>query len=188
MIVKTTGILLYSSIAIYPFIYLIENTLKTQINNSLCQSIDNNWYKNPDIYKSDKNESKKSKSLKTREYLLEFNKYYLKEVKNPNIGDFIENYTTFGYWIATLKINCLWDSKDIKLKKLFVNATIPDLISIPSKDIYDKLVSVNDLRNNISHHNQIICTEISKRTEHKYRLGIFTKIFVIFCFIWDVRI
>jgi len=150
------------SVAIYPYIYVLETTLKNKINNYLCEKLDKNWYTNKDLYNN--------ASKNTREYLLECNNKYLKEAKNPENGDFLENYTMFGYWTATLKVPDLWDSKNIKLKQIFINGSIKDLISVPTREIYDKLVSINDLRNNISHHNQIILKEISSRTKHKYKL------------------
>jgi len=150
------------SIAVYPYIYVLETALKNKINNYLCEKLDKNWYTNQDLYNN--------ASKNTREYLSDFNNKYLKEAKNPENGDFLENYTMFGYWTATLKVPNLWDSKNIKLKQIFINGSIKDLISVPTREVYDKLVSINDLRNNISHHNQIILKEISSRTKHKYKL------------------
>jgi hypothetical protein len=153
------------SMAIYPHIYLLETTLKTQINNEMTKFYGFNWYKDIQPVRSKNN-------AKTVDYVVAVrNKYLDKSRKNSSLGDFVENNTTFGYWVALLQIPEYWDSKDIKLKRLFVNDDIQFLNKVPTKEIYSKLISINDLRNSISHHNQIIGKKlISSRTNHEYSL------------------
>jgi hypothetical protein len=151
------------SMAIYPYIYLLENVLKTQITYELCDKLGENWYIDENFLTN--------LNDKTRAYFVKFKYKYLKTTQTPDLEDFIENHTVFGYWITLLEINNLWDSKNIKLKKLFVNSSIIDLISVPTREIYTKLKSINDLRNNIAHHNQIIRKKISTRTKHDCYLG-----------------
>lgn len=152
------------SIGIYPYICLLENTLKTQINNEMTKFFGYSWYKDINIPKT-------NNTKKTVDYVIKIKNKYLNNNKIHSLGDFSENHATFGFWIALLQIPCFWDSKNIKLKRLFVNNDIQFLNQVKTNEIYNKLISVNDLRNNISHHNQIIGKKlISKRTKYEYEL------------------
>jgi len=152
------------SMGVYPYIYLLENTLKTQINNEMTKYFGYDWYKN--IYPQ-----KTANTAKTVDYIVKIRDKYLNDNKIHSLGDFSENHVTFGFWVALLQIPVYWDSKDMKLKRLFVNDDIQFLNQVKTNEIYNKLISVNDLRNSISHHSQIIGRKlISKRTKYEYGL------------------
>lgn len=152
------------SMAIYPYIYLLENTLKNQINNEMTKCFGYEWYK-------DINPPKTDNTAKTVDYIIKTKNKYLNDNKTHSLGDFSENNVTFGFWVALLQVPYYWESKDIKLKRLFVNDDIQFLNQVKTNEIHSKLISVNDLRNGIAHHNQIIGRKlISKRIKHNYTL------------------
>lgn len=150
------------SSAIYPYIYLLETTLKTQINNVFCYTFGYEWYKTSSVL------HRANKS--SVNYLEKVMSDYLNEAQKPNVMDFVENNTTFGYWVAILESGNYWNSNDIKLNKMFSanGKKNPALISL--KDVIKKLRSVKDLRNYISHHNQIIGCNIKGKAYSQLKL------------------
>ena len=162
------------SIAIYPYIYLLETTIKTQVNNSLSESFGFDWYKNPSVlHRANKN---------SINYLEENANSYLKEVSMPNLMDFVENNTTLGYWIAIIGSGNFWNSNDIKLRSLFSSNKTVNTATLQLKEINKKLRSVNDLRNSIAHYNQIIGCKIDRKGYSDYKLwNVYQNILELLC-------
>lgn len=140
------------SIAIYPYIYLLETTLKTEITNYLCRTINDDWYKDqilladePFIYK---NACEYLKSMKKRN-------------KTPKVWDFAENEVSFGYWTSIINSDLFFNQYN--LKSIFLKDpknNNPNTFS--KKALNNKLLGIKELRNNISHHNKIIKKNIYK--------------------------
>lgn len=97
--------------AIYPYIYLLEITLKTRINNLFCNTFGDNWYRDKNVLSYFN-----SRSIN---YIEKQSSDYLNVAKKPDIMDFAENYTTFGYWVAIVESGNYWNSKNIKTRRLF---------------------------------------------------------------------
>ena len=141
--------------AIYPYIYLLETTLKTKVNNLFCDTFGTEWYKDKTVLQNFNRRSISHLENKAEEYL--------NNAKTPNIMDFVENHTTFGYWVAIIESGNYWNSNNIKIRKLFsANETI-NTVTLSVKEVNKKLRSINDLRNCISHHNQIIGCKIDRK-------------------------
>lgn len=149
--------------AIYPYIYLLETTLKNKINHVLCKNFDNNWYKESSVlHKAGK---------QTVEYLLEKKCKYLNASVNPHVMDFIENYTTLGYWVAIVDSSNFWNSKEIQIRELFSMNKKLNPALVKQKKIIQQLRSIKDLRNAISHYNQIIGCRLARKGYSHFRLG-----------------
>jgi hypothetical protein len=161
------------SSAIYPYIYLLETILKTRVNNLFCSTFGIDWYKNKTVLSNFNNRS--------INYLKNQIQDYLDNVKTPDIMDFVENHTTFGYWVAIVESGNYWNSKNIKIRKLFsANETI-NTATLSIKEINKKLRSINDLRNCISHHNRIIGCIIDRKGYSNFKLwDIYRNIIEIF--------
>lgn len=162
--------------AIYPYIYLLETTLKTKVNNLFCNTFGDEWYRDKTIL---------AKFNKRSIYYIEKTaEEYLKDTKNPDIMDFTENNTTFGYWVAIVESGNLWNSNYIKIGNLFsFNGKVnPAILSV--KEVNKKLRSINDLRNCISHHNRIIGCKVDRKGFSDLKLwDIYRNIIEIFHFL-----
>lgn len=150
------------STAVYPYIYLLETTLKTKVNNVFCDTFGFNWYKNPEVL----HRANKSSVNYLEKIMLD----YVNEAPTPNIMDFVENNTTFGYWVAILESGNYWNSNDIKLNRLFSANGEKNPVLISLKEVIKKLRSVKDLRNYISHYNQIIGCSIKGKGYSQFKL------------------
>ena len=148
--------------ALYPYICLLETTLKTQINNLFCESFDFNWYSNQHVL----NRANKP----SIPYIKDKMQDYQSKTKHPDIMDFVENNTTFGYWVAIVESGNFWNSNDIKLRNLFSANGKQNTALLSLKKISQMLRSINDLRNCISHHSQIIGCVIGKKGFSKLKL------------------
>lgn len=141
--------------SLYHYIYLLETTIKTKVNNLLCINFGNDWYANTQfIHRANKN---------SINYLQKKAADYINESNNPNIMDFVENHTTFGYWVAIIESGNLWNSNNIKIRRLFSANEKINTATLSHKNIANTLKNINDLRNCISHHNQIIGCKIGKK-------------------------
>lgn len=141
--------------SLYHYIYLLETTIKTKVNNLLCSNFGNDWFINPQfVHRANKS---------SVNYLQKKTADYIKEVNIPNVMDFVENHTTFGYWVAIIESGNLWNSNDIKIRRLFSANEKINTATLSHKNIANTLKSINDLRNCISHHNQVIGCKIGKK-------------------------
>lgn len=148
--------------SIYPYIYLLETTLKTQVNNLFCEIFGFDWYLNQSVlHRANKN---------SVNYLNKKAEDYLKEANNPNVMDFTENHTTLGYWISIIESGNFWNSNDIKLRKIFSANDKLNPATLSLKEITKKLRTIKDLRNCIAHHNQIIGCRIDRKGFSKLKL------------------
>jgi len=194
------------SIALYPYIYLIETTLKTKINNLMCREYSENWFKDESLFfkaysldlsidkeifdkyfvfgKIGKNEEKEIKEIyknyqnqlkilpeklttsqikakiykiKACIYLIKASRKAIKEKEKIEIFAFVENETTFGYWVSLIQNKHFWKESQVSLKTMFLNGEIKqEEINEKHSEISNKLDKIRILRNQISHHNQII--------------------------------
>lgn len=148
--------------AIYPYIYLLETTLKTKVNNLFCSTMGDEWYKDKAfLYQF---------NLRSINYIEKTIEDYLKESTHPSVIDFVENSTTLGFWNAVVESGNLWNSKPIKMCNLFSASGKINPATLSIKEINKKLRSLNDLRNCISHHNRIIGCKIDRKGYSNYRL------------------
>lgn len=152
----------YNNIQLSNFIYSFETVLKTRISNLLCYGFGFNWYKDIKLLLKVNKESK--------EYIESFVQSYLSKTKpeKQNINDFIENGTTFGFWISIIDSGYFWDSKDIELRIIFAEGEIAKTM-LSKKQITNKIKGINDLRNKIAHFNQIYDCLISERKGNLYK-------------------
>ena len=95
---------------------------------------------------------------------------YLKVIKKNSTIDFVENHTTFGYWVAIIESGNFWNDEDIKIKTLFSKKDTINPMLLKHKDICKKLKGINDLRNYISHQNRIIGRKIKRKQTEGYSL------------------
>jgi hypothetical protein len=149
--------------AIYPYIYVLETALKTKINNVLCQHFGNDWYRNPEI----------SNRVNTSsiDFLKKKREDYLKQRRNHNGIDFIENHTTFGVLVSFIESGNLWNSKDIQIRKLFSAKETINTMLLSHNEISKKIRSINDLRNAISHYNRILGCKVDRKGYSDFRIG-----------------
>jgi hypothetical protein len=147
---------------VYPYIYLFETVLKTRISNLICHSFGSDWYKDLELLSKVNKESK--------EYIKSFVESYLNKTKpeNQDINDFIENGTTFGFWVSIIDSGYFWDSKDIQLREIFAEGELAKTM-LSKKQIANKIKGINDLRNKIAHFNQIYDCLISERKGNLYK-------------------
>lgn len=135
------------SASIYSYIYLIETTLKTKINNELCKSYGFNW-SDSDILNNC------SKTIRQ-----DIEKYKNK-TNGIDIIKFVENEATFGFWNYIIK--GFWNTKEIKLMNLFSKNRTINPLTLKFSKIYLQLESIRRLRNDISHYNRIIGCKVYK--------------------------
>jgi len=79
----------------------------------MCHNFGLDWYKNLELLSKVNKESK--------EYVKSFIEGYLNKIKPEcqDINDFIENGTTFGFWISLIDSGYFWNSKEIELREIF---------------------------------------------------------------------
>ena len=148
--------------AIYPYVYILETTLKTKINNLMCQTFGTEWYKDKAVLHKFNQRSINYAERKAEDYL--------KEAHYPNVMDFAENYTTLGYWVAVIESGNFWNSQYIKIGNLFSANGKINPATISTKELNKKLRTLNDLRNCISHYNRIIGCKIDRKGYSNCRL------------------
>jgi len=147
---------------IYPYIYAFETVLKAKINNLMSDQFGFNWYKDVELLSNGNKAS--------REYIKSFVEDYLSKTspEKQDINDFIENGTTFGFWVSVIDSGYFWESKEIELKKIFAEGEIKKTL-LSKKQISNKIKAINDLRNRIAHFNQIYDCYISTRKGNYYK-------------------
>ncbi len=150
--------------ALYIYIYLLETTLKTQVNNLFCEAFGFDWYNDVHVLGRAKKNSIDFLKNKADDYKNN------PLTKHPNTMDFVENNTPFGYWATIVGSGNFWNSNDIKLRNLFSANGKQNTALLPLKEISEKLGSINDLRNCLSHHSQVIGCRIGRKGYSKLKL------------------
>lgn len=147
---------------VYSYIYAFETVLKAKICNLMSDSFGFDWYKNTELL------SRGNKSSK--EYIKSFVEDYLSKtsIEKQDINDFIENGTTFGFWVSVIDSGYFWESKEIELRKIFAEGEIGKTM-LSKKQIVNKIKAINDLRNRVAHFNQVYDCYISTRKGNYYK-------------------
>lgn len=118
---------------------------------------------NPEL-KKEKIKNKITKIKRAVSILSDAREYRFKNTK-CNLQSFVESKPTLNYWITLLEIKSLYSKNnetdcDLEFDSIFPNAAKQDVRTL--KTISQKLNDIRILRNNISHYNKIIYTDISK--------------------------
>lgn len=147
---------------IYPYIYAFETVLKAKISNLMSDSFGFYWYRDVELL------SRGNKA--SREYIKSFIEDYLNKTspEKQDINDFIENGTTFGFWVSVIDSGYFWESKEIELRNIFAEGEVKKTL-LSKKQITNKIKAINDLRNRIAHFNQIYDCYISTRKGNYYK-------------------
>lgn len=133
------------------YLDIVENALKTRINNYLTEKFGYEWYTSKCFYDQLTDNNKDFIENKVAKYL--------SETLKPQLMDFVENHVPFGFWTSLISDDKLWNNKNVELRTIFDQYRMP-ASKLKYKEIKRKFKSIRILRNKVHHYNQIICCPI----------------------------